>query len=110
LMLPEQSFAKSSAETDFLVTYRLSEAARLYAELTGIELPNAPEILLPESYALYPAYPNPFNPVTTLSYDLPEKSDVTLAIFNIQGQEIHRQQWQNQPADFNQTRKMIYFK
>jgi tetratricopeptide (TPR) repeat protein len=134
LMLPEQSFSKSSAETDFLVTYRLSEAARLYAELTGIELPDAPEILLPESYTLYPAYPNPFNPVTTLSYDLPEKSDVTLAIFNIQGQEIHRQQWQNQPAghyhiqwngsrhatgvyfvrlsaaDFNQTRKMIYLK
>ena len=90
--------------------------------------------IVADNYTLMPAYPNPFNSVTTLSYDLPEKSDVTLAIFNIQGQEIHRQQWQNQPAghhsiqwngsrhatgvyfvrlsaaDFNQTRKMIYLK
>jgi hypothetical protein len=59
---------------------------------------------------------------------------LSFSIINIQGQEIHRQQWQNQPAghnniqwngsrhatgvyfvrlsaaDFNQTRKMIYLK
>jgi|GEM_PF-641318 len=43
---------------------------------------------LPESYALYKNYPNPFNPTTTLRYDLPENSLVTLTIYNIMGQEV----------------------
>ncbi|MBN2829510.1 MAG: T9SS type A sorting domain-containing protein [Candidatus Cloacimonetes bacterium] len=33
-------------------------------------------------------YPNPFNPVTTISYSIPENADLTLEIFNIKGQKI----------------------
>ena len=32
--------------------------------------------------------PNPFNPVTTIAYDLPEPSGVTLTIYTITGQEV----------------------
>ncbi len=42
----------------------------------------------PEDFHLYPAYPNPFNPSTTLSYYLPEVVDVTLAIYDIRGRLV----------------------
>ncbi|MBC8276833.1 MAG: T9SS type A sorting domain-containing protein [FCB group bacterium] len=32
-------------------------------------------------------YPNPFNPVTTLSFDLPEAGYVSLVVYDIQGRE-----------------------
>ncbi len=43
---------------------------------------------VPASYKLYQNYPNPFNPSTTIEYDLPEKTKVTLVIFDILGREI----------------------
>lgn len=43
---------------------------------------------LPNSYDLKNNYPNPFNPTTTISFDLPEKSFVNLTVYNIQGQTV----------------------
>lgn len=43
---------------------------------------------LPKTYALYPAYPNPLNKITTISFYLPKTSDVSLIIYNSLGQEM----------------------
>jgi hypothetical protein len=43
---------------------------------------------LPETFTLHPPYPNPFNPTTTIKYDLSESAFVTLKIYNMLGQEI----------------------
>ncbi|MBL51823.1 MAG: hypothetical protein CMG57_07695, partial [Candidatus Marinimicrobia bacterium] len=46
------------------------------------------DIGLPEVFALHNNYPNPFNPVTNISYDIPEAAEVSLEIFNVAGQKI----------------------
>jgi len=42
----------------------------------------------PINFKLYSNYPNPFNPTTTIKYDLPNKSFVSLEIYNMLGQHI----------------------
>ncbi|HMU44688.1 MAG TPA: T9SS type A sorting domain-containing protein, partial [Ignavibacteriaceae bacterium] len=37
---------------------------------------------------LFQNYPNPFNPKTTIEYEVPEKSNVTIKIYDILGREI----------------------
>ncbi len=39
-------------------------------------------------FALYPNYPNPFNPATTIKFSIPETQQVTLKLYNIVGQEV----------------------
>jgi len=52
----------------------------------GIE---ADEAELPiEDFVLYSAYPNPFNPSTTLSFSIPTASHVELNVYNIGGQRV----------------------
>lgn len=42
---------------------------------------------LPTAYAVS-SYPNPFNPVTTISYQLVEDAHVTLEVFDIMGRRV----------------------
>lgn len=42
----------------------------------------------PIEFRLYPNYPNPFNPITTISYDLIEEGYVELAVYNMRGEKV----------------------
>ena len=44
--------------------------------------------LNPSQFSLSNPYPNPFNPVTNIAFDLPEASEVILEIYNISGQRV----------------------
>ena len=44
--------------------------------------------ILQSAYTLHNAYPNPFNPVTTLRYDLPENGLVNITIYDMMGREV----------------------
>ena len=44
--------------------------------------------MIPKSFALQKNFPNPFNPKTEISYQIPKESFVNLVVFNIIGQKI----------------------
>ena len=43
---------------------------------------------MPLEFEVYPAYPNPFNPVTTIGYYLPNEGSVNITIYDMMGREI----------------------
>jgi len=57
--------------------------------------------LVAHKFALFPNYPNPFNPVTTIRFSLPEKQHVTLQIYNLIGQEVATVINKELPAGFH---------
>ncbi len=56
---------------------------------------------VPLEFALHENYPNPFNPTTTLRFDLPEISDITLTIYNMLGQKVRTFDYQNTSAGYH---------
>ncbi len=43
---------------------------------------------IPNQVTLYPNYPNPFNPSTTIKYALPKKMEVRLIVFDVLGRKV----------------------
>ncbi|MDP8239900.1 MAG: T9SS type A sorting domain-containing protein [Candidatus Hatepunaea meridiana] len=61
-----------------------------YLRIT-VHLQNAvefPSYELPQEYNLAHIYPNPFNSLTTIRYELPEKSLVSIKILDVSGRKI----------------------
>ncbi len=52
------------------------------------EITDGPEGALPASFALHQNNPNPFNPATSIRFDLPRAGDVRLEIFDVSGRRI----------------------
>jgi len=55
-------------------------------------------ITLPKKIALSQAYPNPFNPATTISYSLPEANHVQIDIYDVIGNKVRTLVSQTQNA------------
>ena len=43
---------------------------------------------VPDQFALQQNYPNPFNPLTIIQYELPQRSSVHIAIYDLLGKEV----------------------
>jgi len=56
---------------------------------------------IPTEFDLHENYPNPFNPITTLRFGLPEVSDITLTIYNILGQRVRSFNMESTPAGYH---------
>ena len=46
------------------------------------------EEFFPENFILYPSYPNPFNPATSIDFYLPLENDIEISIYNIKGEKV----------------------
>jgi len=58
---------------------------KISGTLTSVE---SCESNIPHSFALHQNFPNPFNPLTEIRFDVPEQSLVTLEVFNVLGQRV----------------------
>ncbi|MDP8220006.1 MAG: lamin tail domain-containing protein [Candidatus Stygibacter frigidus] len=64
-------------------------------------LPDSPEV--PEQFGLLSNYPNPFNPKTTIRYNLPVSAEIILTIYNIKGAKIKILDEGNKSAGYYQV-------
>ena len=60
------------------------------AILDAITRVSKPKQNTPQTFKLYSNYPNPFNPATTIDFELPNPCYVELTIYNIMGQFIRK--------------------
>ncbi len=75
---------------------------------------------LPTEFALHPAYPNPFNPSTTVKFDVPQLTDMTVVVYDLLGREVvtlvegavqpgyHRVVWYGNAADGSEVPTGMY--
>ncbi|MDD5087955.1 MAG: S8 family serine peptidase [bacterium] len=59
-------------------------ALMVIADSTLDVAPETP-VALPETFTLYPNYPNPFNPVTTFRWSAPRASELRLTLYDVLG-------------------------
>ena len=130
--------------TDTLMFNLVTDPANQLPQLApdGNYCPSSADVkkkISPISFTVFPNYPNPFNPTTTLQYDLPEDGMVNITVYDMMGRVVRTLvndhqvsgyktiQWngvneardpvstgvylyQIQAGDFRQTKKMILLK
>lgn len=58
----------------------------VHSDSSFLNIDNEP--ILPKIFTLHQNFPNPFNPVTTIRYNLPIQAEAKLTIYNVMGQEV----------------------
>jgi hypothetical protein len=72
-----------------------------YQDTTNCEQVSIIDETFPITYKLYNAYPNPFNPTTTLHYELPKEVLVSFNIYDLRGHNIKLLVNSKQPAGYH---------
>ncbi len=79
------------------------------------------ETAAPHQFVLYQNFPNPFNPSTHIAYNLPERGDIRIEIFNSIGERVywwrnanlaagyHQWEWSGRNIDGQKVSSGVYF-
>ena len=89
---------KATSNSNFTINYVFYDESNTVLNMGSREIDIK---AIPLEYTLHENYPNPFNPTTTLRFDLPNISDVNLTIYNMLGQKVKTFNMQNTPAGFH---------
>jgi len=84
------TFTDNTVQENESYDYRLSDVD--YdgnVEYHSLQLMGVSSSNIPEQFVLYPNYPNPFNPVTTIRYDLSKESFVDIKIYDMLGNVVY---------------------
>lgn len=80
------------AASDNLPWYRLEsvnlDGSSEYSESVNFLTSDVEQRTIPREFALYANYPNPFNPSTTIRFDLPFDADVDVTIYDARGRKV----------------------
>ena len=74
-------------DMDVLSASALDDKIAWYENLSPVGIVNNDPSVVPVKPLLYNNYPNPFNPVTTIGFDVTRNLPVTLKIYDLQGRE-----------------------
>ncbi|NQV37578.1 MAG: right-handed parallel beta-helix repeat-containing protein [Candidatus Marinimicrobia bacterium] len=112
----------AEAEERLLTVFADTEPAKLYSMVFNKQLDGRTNNLVPNNYALHLAYPNPFNPITNIKYDIPKNSNVTITVYDILGRNVnilvsnkmiragsHKVQWQGTNQSGESVSSGMYF-
>ena len=88
--------AINSIQFDFNYSSIINLENVIVSSSNGFEIPtdfkrsksDVTEIALPNRPAIQELYPNPFNPVLTISFSIPSEENITVAIYNMVGEKI----------------------
>ena len=90
--LPALNFSVISEDKQMLTEVKLVESVISNRSGKSVEISYGNSIskidIIPKTFVMYPNYPNPFNPITNIRYDIPKSSNVKIDIFNILGHKV----------------------
>ncbi len=80
----------------FAGTGQLQPSARVIYAVRTDSLLNTSEYIgveqisnnVPKSFYLFNNYPNPFNPTTTIKYEIPKDAEITIRVYDLLGREV----------------------
>ena len=82
-----ESLRPSSNSPNAFAVRRLLDGAMRFVNETSTSISQS-NLEIPVRFDLQQNYPNPFNPSTTISFSVPERSDVKLKVYDILGKEM----------------------
>ena len=65
-----------------------------------LDITDKPRITLPRGFHLSQNYPNPFNPLTTIQYELPQRSEVQIMVYDLLGRQVKNLVSETQDAGY----------
>jgi sugar lactone lactonase YvrE len=78
---------ESKSNTGILVVPNFNSHTVEFIELTELTSSDV-NYSIPEDFQLHQNFPNPFNPTTTIFYDVSKESNVKISVFDLLGREI----------------------